>query len=119
MAGSDLRQFYLSVHGKSVAFLERAGGCWEASCACTALSATVTFLLAEAQVLELVSIKCRRIDAVLPQTPPALREIFISGLTPAEFDLAMTGRVRPKPAYLRLGYHFPECSPANSDSAGD
>lgn len=42
---------------------------------------------------------------IVPHVDKALREIFISGYTPAEFDKAMTGKVKPMnqyPGYRKL-----------------
>lgn len=45
------------------------------------------------------------IHEIVPKMDPALREIFVSGLTPAEWDMAMTGKakaMRKYPGYRAL-----------------
>ena len=95
-----------AVGDKEINLFEAADETWTAMCECRALGATVQFSLTTEQVKEILSDKRRNIDDVLPDTPPALREIFITGTTPAEFDLNVIGKLRPKHAYKKLGYVF-------------
>ena len=68
-------------------FIEKTpAGEWSASCWCTVLQKQVEIPLTAQQVEEILSDHRRCINEVLPDTPPPLREIFLTGLTPAEFE---------------------------------
>ena len=77
----------------------RTAACW-----CSALGQIVLVPLKAEQAGEILSKNRRNIDTILPDTPPPMREIFITGLTPAEFDLRMRGKLRRKEDYEKLGY---------------
>ena len=67
--------------------LEQIGdGMWLASCPCSVTGKLVKFPITEPQVAEILAADRRNIDEILPDTPAPLREIFLTGLTPAEFN---------------------------------
>ncbi len=95
--------------GKTVYFIQKEDGSWVASCACRATNADVEVPITSGQADELLSrpdVGGRRIQDILPDLPHQLREIFVTGTTPAEWDYMMRGRLRPKRAYLRFGYVY-------------
>ena len=73
-------------------FIAKCGdGMWLASCWCSVLLNVVLVPLTTEQVEEIISDCPRSIDEILPDTPPPLREIFLTGLTPAEFEQIQEG----------------------------
>ena len=89
---------------KDILIEQQPDGSRIASCWCSALFQLVQVPLTAEQADEILSEDRRSIDAILPDTPPPMREIFITGLTPAEFDWAMWRRLRPEEDYEKLGY---------------
>lgn len=75
-----------------------------ARCPCTRLKSEVQVPLTPAQATELFVGSSRSIAQVLPDHPPALREIFITGTTPAEWDATFRRRLRPANEYRAMGY---------------
>ncbi len=75
-----------------------------AICHCSVLNRKVTVNLTEEEARELLSKPRRSIQKVLPNLDYRVREIFVSGLTPAEFDLSFRGRLRANEVYADLGY---------------
>src|ERR1017187_2961784 len=61
-------------------------GQWPVSCFCSVSKKRVQFEITEEQVAEILSPNGRNVDEILPDTPALLREIFLTGLTPAEFE---------------------------------
>ena len=103
----ELTHFISSRTGRKEIILTRQqDASWRASCWCSVFKQTVCFPLTGEQVNELLSGEARNIGEVLLETPPPLREIFITGTTPAEWDVNLLGRARPKRAYAKLGYTF-------------
>jgi hypothetical protein len=103
--------FTIRVFGrKEVYFVKNEDGSWLASCACWVTNADVQIPLTEAQACELASIETegqkRLIQDILPDVPPLVREIFVSGLTPAEFDMACLGTLQSNEVYKKLGLCF-------------
>lgn len=74
------------VGDKNILLEKISDGMWSASCACSVTGKLVRFPITEAQAAEILSEDRRNIDEILPDTPPPMREIFLTGLTPAEFD---------------------------------
>ena len=62
--------------------------------------------LTDPQAREIFSGTTRLIQDVLPDMHPALREIFVTGITPAEFDLNVRGQLQAEAVYANLGYLF-------------
>ena len=89
---------------KDILIEEQPDGSRTAACWCSALGRIVLVPLTAEQGEEILSENRRNLDTILPDTPPPMREIFITGLTPAEFDLMMRGRLRPAEDYKKLGY---------------
>jgi hypothetical protein len=79
------------VGGKDIFIDKRGDGMWLASCWCSVLHKMVQVPLTAEQVEEIISASRRCIDEILPDTPPPLREIFLTGLTPAEFEQVPDG----------------------------
>jgi len=91
---------------KDVYIAELTDGSWCGVCACNALYAMVKIPLTTEQAQEILSGHRRDINEVLPDTDRALREVFITGTTPAEWDLMLTGHVKPEEEYAELAYVF-------------
>jgi hypothetical protein len=76
--------------------------------ACSALSAQIEIPLSAAQAHELIAADYqetqRDIQENLPDTLRQVRETFIPGITPAQWDLAFRGKLRPRGFYAKLGY---------------
>ena len=98
--------FSKSFRRKRILFVSKPGGEWIAACVCEALNTVVIVPLHKEQAADLLLGRKRPIDEVLPNVPRELREIFITGTTPAEFDVMMKGEPKPKEAYESLGYDF-------------
>ena len=79
------------VGDKDIRIEESQDGTWSASCWCSVSQKTVLIPLTAEQAKEIVSDSRRCIDEILPDTPPPLREIFLTGLTPAEFEQVPDG----------------------------
>ncbi len=77
-----------------------------ARCPCPRLRPELQILLTEAQAEELLLPRQarRNIAVVLPNHPPVIREVFLSGTTPAEWDADFRMEMRPADEYLALGY---------------
>ncbi len=60
--------------------------------------------LTKEQATELVSDSRRLVQSILPELHHSVREVFISGTTPAEWDLMMTGELRSDDFYRSVGY---------------
>ena len=103
---------YMEAHSihigpKEVFIVQKEDGHWEALCDCRALKeAGVRIPLTASEAREIISGRTRHIQEVLPNTPPPLREIFVTGTTPAEFDLNVIGQLRAIAVYMNLGYFF-------------
>jgi len=92
---------------KEVFIVRKDNGDWEALCDCRALTdAIVRIPLTASQSREILSGRTRHIQDVLPDTPRPLREIFVTGTTPAEWDLNVIGQLRAHEVYTNLGYFF-------------
>src|ERR1017187_6698499 len=89
---------------KAILIEEQPDGSRTAACWCLALGRIVLVRVRASQAGEILSENRRNIDTILPDTPPPMREIFITGLTPAEFVLRMRGKLRRKEDYEKLGY---------------
>lgn len=77
-----------------------------ARCPCHRLQSEINISLTQAQALELLQPRWSRrsIHEVLPNHPPEIREVFITGTTPAEWDADIRRRMHPAAHYLALGY---------------
>ena len=89
---------------KKILLHNQAKDNWSALCWCYSLARMVRVRLTGRQVEQLLASDSRNIDEVLPDTPPALREIFLTGFTPAELDEARFSRLRPRRDYAQMGY---------------
>ncbi len=96
----------LKVCSKQITMDEQPDGTWLARCPCRALQPILRVRLSADQVKELFSKERRPMQTVLPEVGPKVREVFISGLTPAEFDLEFCRKLRPRKVYADLGYDF-------------
>jgi hypothetical protein len=98
----------LVVGGKEIHIVEEDDGSHFAWCMCSATGAIVRVPLTREQAFDilLARLSRRNIQEILPSVAKELREIFASGLTPAEFDLSVTGRMRRLKFYEKLGYAF-------------
>ncbi len=98
----------LVVRGKEIYVVEREDGSHFAWCMCWGLGAIFQVPLTRKQAAEIVLPRPRpyNMQEILSELPKELREIFTSGMTPAEFDLRMTGKLRPMKFYESLGYAF-------------
>ena len=81
------------------------GFCW-ASCWCSVFKQMVRFPISGEQATALLGSDRRNLQELLPDTSPKLREIFITGHTPAEWDVMLLGRAKPEREYIGLGYLF-------------
>ena len=72
---------------KDILLEKTEDGNWLASCWCSVWAKRVQFPLTEEQVEKIVSKSRENIQEILPDTPPAMREIFLTGMTAAEFEL--------------------------------
>ena len=97
---------YLTVNDKLIAFTSQPDGYWIATCTCNVLNCSIRFPLTADEVSQLLLPDSQRllIQHLLPNTSRWLREIFITGTTPAEFDLNVMGKLRPLRFYRKLGY---------------
>lgn len=99
---------------KKLYFEQQEDGSWLAHCTCQAMQARVEVRLTADQAQELRAQYRewapggRPIQDILANVPRQLREIFVTGLTPAEWDLTMCGEPFQKRNYAELGYVFPE-----------
>jgi hypothetical protein len=94
------------VRDKDIYFVKSADNSWLALCECMATGATIKIRMTAEKMSEVLSPARRKVQNVLPAHPKQLCEIFISGLTPAEFDLSVRGKVRSPEFYEKLGYEF-------------
>ena len=62
--------------------------------------------LTEEQAREILGPNRRNINILLPDTPRPLREVFVTGTTPAEWDLMVSGKVKEQAHYEGLNYVF-------------
>ena len=104
---------------KEITIEQQPDDSWSASCWCSVFKQTVRFPISGAQATELLSADCRNIQEVLPDTPRQLREIFLTGATPAEFDKLMSGRAKPKENYTGLGYDYYQPEPVPDEDEDD
>ena len=81
---------------------------WITGRVCTALDRLIVVPLRTGQVSELLQDREKRrfIQDILPDTLPPVREMFLTGATPAEFDVRVTGEVGDLQTYEALGYVF-------------
>lgn len=104
--------FHIGVFGdKEVYFIEQEDGSWTASCACRATNADIEIRLTAEQARKLIERERewpgkQLTQDILADIAPQLREIFITGTTPAELDYGMLLRLRSKAHYAKLGYIF-------------
>ena len=93
---------------KEVTFMELEHDRWMAICVCEVLDCCVVVALTVGQVRELSMGRTERraIHEVLPNVCLEVREIFITGMTPVEFDQRVRSRVLPKNVYEKMGYVF-------------
>lgn len=96
----------LEVCSKHITVEEQPDGTWLASCPCHAMQTVLRVRLNADQVNELFGKERRHMQEVMPEVDPKVREIFISGITPAEFDLEFRRKLKPKKVYAELGYEF-------------
>lgn len=90
--------------GKIIAFEHGFDNNWTAKCFCNELDCEVHLPVTREQMNELLIPDRRIVQEILPETDKQLREIFLSGLTPAEFDRAFSGRLQDREEYRALGY---------------
>jgi hypothetical protein len=74
------------VGNKDILLEPTDNGPWFVSCYCSVSKKRVQFEITDEQVAEILSGDRRNIDQILPDTPAPLREIFLTGLTPEEFE---------------------------------
>lgn len=96
--------------GKEVFLVKNPDNSFRFFCPCEVLDATVQVPLTAEQAEEIF---CRErserryIGEILPHLPPPVQEMFISGTTPAEWDVKVIGRkARSNEEYVQLGYVF-------------
>src|SRR5437867_327057 len=81
-----------------------------AACPCNVLDGLVVVILTPEQANEIFyqeRAKRRQMDEILPHVPRQVQEMFISGTTPAEWDVNVVGcNPRAKEYYVKLGYVF-------------
>lgn len=79
-------------------------------CPCTALNHFLVIKMTGKQVEEVLlreRWERRPVKDILPDLPPPVQEIFISGVTPAECDMNVLGiGARSNEYYEKLGYGF-------------
>jgi hypothetical protein len=98
----------LDVGGKHVYGIPQADGRYKFVCDCDVYPThLVEVYVTEAQALELDGMRPRSrcIQEILPDVPKELREIFLSGMTPAEFDELMGNHAQAPENYP--GYVLP------------
>jgi hypothetical protein len=94
----------LNIGSKIITFERSSDGQVTASCPCRRLQSEIQVRLTREEARELLSPDRRMIEKVLPNHSPALREIFLSGITPAEWDAKIRRRMRSGEEYLMMGY---------------
>ena len=102
-----LRGIHWIVRGKrELVLVERDDGLVSVSCVCDVFNATVEVLITREQASELLGNTRRLIQDVFPGLDPRVREMFITGNTPAELDVTFFGEAKSKEEYAALGYDF-------------
>lgn len=104
----ELERSFLKVGNKSICFSKAKDGRCLCGCICGALGCPIALWVTTEQAVELLRgrLARRSISEILPDTPPLLREMFITGITPAEFDLMIHNSLQSAEAYEQLGYRF-------------
>ena len=101
------RRIQWIVRGKrELLLIERDDGSFSASCVCDVFNATIDVSITREQALELLGSTRRLIQDVFPNLDPRVREMFVTGLTPAELDMTFFGEAKAREAYAGLGYDF-------------
>lgn len=75
------------VGDKDIRLEKTEDGNWLVSCWCSVWARRVQFPMKQEHVENIISNSGQNIQEILPDTPPALREIFLTGMTAAEFEL--------------------------------
>ena len=103
-----MEMHFLEVGGKAIKLTRQTDGSWIATCSCNALNCFVHFPLTAEEVRLLLMPESHRllIQDILPNTVPMFREIFITGTTPAEFDLSIRGKLKSHRVYRKFGYEL-------------
>ncbi len=103
----------LDMGQKRLRFEHTGGDAVLVRCPCHRLQSELHVTLTKAQAEELLAPRWlrRNIDEILPDHAPAIREVFLSGTTPAEWDADMMRKMRSAKDYLALGY--PSVDPVN------
>ncbi len=96
----------IRIGSKVVLFEPQLDGAVRVSCFCTVLKQTLSVVLTEKEAREVISRRQRAIQEVLPNINYRVREIFLTGLTPAEFDISLRGKLSSREVYARIGYQF-------------
>ncbi len=109
---SNMKIYIVMIGRKMMNLMEVDDGTIKITCPCYALNRVVVVKLTRAQAEEIFCrdrTNRRMVRDILPDTPPQVQEIFISGTTPAEWDINVLGRkAQSKEAYSKLGYYFSE-----------
>lgn len=114
LSNIQAREFGVGPHKKWVYFVRMTGSSWSAFCRCDELGYTVEIPLQSSQVVELLW-PCRRaLRDVIPGVPEPLREIFLTGMTPAEFDRRVKGHVLEEEEYRKFGYSMTDTGTVDS-----
>ncbi len=89
---------------KLIVFEPATIGTCTAKCFCNEFECEVRVPLEIEQMHELLSPDRGRIQDILPEMDTRVREIFVSGITPAEFDGIFSGKPKSRDVYDDLGY---------------
>ncbi len=101
---NDIR--FIVVGQKAIRFENTAEGNVTAVCACNCLETEIRISLTQSQAAELMMPRQtrRHVQDILPNHSKEVREVFISGTTPAEYDQAFFRRMRTPEEYTAMGY---------------
>lgn len=104
--------------GKPICFKEQPDGSVKVFCFCKHFNCAIGLRITLEQAVKLLSTPRPCVQEILPEFPQEIREIFVSGLSPAELDMNFFGKTQSPEHYRKLGYMFETgCSlPSNDPS---
>lgn len=103
-----MRTFETRVGGKAIYGIEELPGTVTVRSDCKFYD-KVQFKVTTHQAEELfVNHRTKVIQQIVPDLHPALRELFVTGMSPAEWDDCLMGEVKPVDSYP--GYQYAESS---------
>ena len=104
--------------GTPIAFSEQPDGSVRVICFCKHFKCAIQLRITIDQAVMLLSKDRPNIQDILPDVPREIREIFVSGLSPAELDMTFFGETKSFEHYRKLGYMFEtSCSLPSNDTS--